>query len=78
MQAILTQKYLVYFKEKWSRTAGKDPLLGHVDGFQIDPNLPEGQRVPMRRAFVIPFLMNHKSSSAERRCYTDEKFSFHP
>ena len=28
---------LVYLKEKWCRTAGKDPLLGHVDDFQIDP-----------------------------------------
>ena len=38
VQAIFSQEYLVYFKEKWCRTAGKDPPLGHVDGFQIGPS----------------------------------------
>lgn len=28
----------MYFKKKWCRTAGKDPLFGPVDSFQIDPN----------------------------------------
>ena len=31
----------------------------------------------MRRAFVISFLINHKSSSAARRCSCNEKSSFH-
>ena len=31
----------------------------------------------MRRAFVISFLINHKSSSATRRCSCNEKSSFH-
>ena len=35
-------------------------------------NLPVGQGVPMRRAFVISFLVNHKSNSAERRCFPDD------
>ena len=39
VQAIFSQEYLVYFKEKWCRTAGKDPPLGHVDGFQIGPSI---------------------------------------
>ena len=30
--------------------------------------LSQGHRVPMRRAFVISFLINHKSNSAVRRC----------
>ena len=30
------QEYLLYFKEKWCRTAETDPLLGDVDGFRID------------------------------------------
>ncbi len=34
-----SQEYLLYFKEKWCRTAGKAPLFGHVDGFQIVPRL---------------------------------------
>ena len=37
-QAIFSQEYLLYFKEKWCNTAEKDPLFGLVDGFQIDPN----------------------------------------
>ena len=37
MQAIFSQEYLLYFKEKWRGTAGKDLLFGHIDGFQIDP-----------------------------------------
>ena len=28
----------MYCKEKWRTAGGKDPLFGHVDGFQIDPN----------------------------------------
>ena len=36
-EAIFSQEYFVYCKEKW-RTAGeKGPLFGRVDGFQIDP-----------------------------------------
>ena len=27
----------MYCKEKWRTAGGKDPLFGHVDGFQIDP-----------------------------------------
>ena len=38
-----SQKYLLYFKEKWCPAAGKDPLLGHVDCFQIDPNILVGE-----------------------------------
>ena len=26
-------------KGKWRTAGGKDPLFGHVDGFQIDPRL---------------------------------------
>ena len=29
----------MYCKEKWRTAGGKDPLLGRVDGFQIDPNV---------------------------------------
>ncbi len=32
------QEYLLYLKEKWGRTAGKESLCRHADGFQIDPN----------------------------------------
>ena len=39
MQAIFSQEYLLYFKEKWRGTAGKDLLFGHIDGFQIDPSI---------------------------------------
>jgi hypothetical protein len=28
----------VYYKGKWCTAGGKDPLFGHVDGFQIGPN----------------------------------------
>ena len=28
----------MYCKEKWRTAGGKDPLLGRVDGFQIDPS----------------------------------------
>ena len=28
----------MYYKGKWCTAGGKDPLFGHVDGFQIDPN----------------------------------------
>ncbi|MFQ9103226.1 MAG: hypothetical protein ACLR40_04625 [Oscillospiraceae bacterium] len=28
----------MYCKEKWRTAGGKDPLFGHVDGFQIGPN----------------------------------------
>ena len=31
----------MYYKGKWCTASGKDPLFGHVDGFQIDPNLPQ-------------------------------------
>ena len=31
----------MYYKGKWCTAGGKDPLFGHVDGFQIDPNLPQ-------------------------------------
>jgi len=27
----------VYYKGKWCTAGGKDPLFGHVDGFQIGP-----------------------------------------
>ena len=27
----------MYYKGKWCTAGGKDPLFGHVDGFQIDP-----------------------------------------
>ena len=29
----------MYCKEKWRTAGGKDPLFGHVDGFQIDPKI---------------------------------------
>ena len=29
----------MYCKEKWCTADGKDPLLGRVDGFQIDPKI---------------------------------------
>ena len=29
----------MYYKGKWCTTGGKDPLFGHVDGFQIDPKI---------------------------------------
>ena len=29
----------MYCKEKWRTAGGKDPLLGRVDGFQIDPKI---------------------------------------
>ena len=35
MQAIFSQECLLYFKSN-------DPLLRHVDGFQIDPNKNSG------------------------------------
>ena len=28
----------MYYKGQWCTAGGKDPLFGHVDGFQIDPN----------------------------------------
>jgi len=37
-EAIFPQEYFVYYKGKWCTAGGKDPLFGHVDGFQIDPN----------------------------------------
>ena len=39
MQAIFPQEYLLYFKGKWCRRAGKDPLFGRVGCFQICPKL---------------------------------------
>ena len=27
----------MYYKGKWCTAGGKDPLFGHVDGFQIGP-----------------------------------------
>ena len=38
-EAIFSQEYFVYCKEKWRTAGGKDPLFGHVDGFQIDPKI---------------------------------------
>ena len=35
-EAIFPQEYFVYYKGKWCTAGGKDPLFGHVDGFQID------------------------------------------
>jgi len=29
----------VYYKGKWCTAGGKDPLFGHVDGFQIGPKM---------------------------------------
>ena len=29
----------MYYKGKWCTAGGKDPLFGHVDGFQIDPKI---------------------------------------
>ena len=37
-EAIFPQEYFVYYKGKWCTAGGKDPLFGHVDGFQIGPN----------------------------------------
>ena len=37
-EVIFPQEYFVYCKEKWRTAGGKDPLFGHVDGFQIGPN----------------------------------------
>ena len=45
-EAIFPQEYFVYYKGKWCTAGGKDPLFGHVDGFQIDPKKgrhPRGQ-----------------------------------
>ena len=36
-EAIFPQEYFVYYKGKWCTAGGKDPLFGHVDGFQIGP-----------------------------------------
>ena len=33
------QEYSAYCKKKWCPAGGKDPLIGRVDGFQIDPNM---------------------------------------
>ena len=50
-EAIFPQEYFVYYKGKWCTAGGKDPLFGHVDGFQIDPkifkkdfNCPKGMK----------------------------------
>ena len=41
-EAIFPQEYFVYYKGKWCTAGGKDPLFGHVDGFQIGPKLQAG------------------------------------
>ena len=38
-EAIFLREYFVYYKGKWCTAGGKDPLFGHVDGFQIDPKI---------------------------------------
>ena len=38
-EAIFPREYFVYCKEKWRTAGGKDPLLGHVDGFRRDPRV---------------------------------------
>ena len=38
-EAIFPQEYFVYYKGKWCTAGGKDPLFGHVDGFQIGPKM---------------------------------------
>ncbi|MEE0381988.1 MAG: hypothetical protein UDN35_06365, partial [Oscillospiraceae bacterium] len=38
-EAIFPQEYFVYYKGKWCTAGGKDPLFGHVDGFQIGPKI---------------------------------------
>ena len=45
-EAIFPQEYFVYCKEKWRTADGKDPLFGHVDGFQIDPKKPRREKPP--------------------------------
>ncbi len=49
----------MYYKGKWCTAGGKDPLFGHVDGFQIDPkifkkgfNCPKGKEFSIKRTEV--------------------------
>ena len=60
----------MYYKGKWCTAGGKDPLFGHVDGFQIDPKILKKILIARRArssyetCFVISFLINHKTGSA--------------
>ena len=36
-QSVFPQEYWMYFKGKRSRTAEKEPLIGYIVGFRIDP-----------------------------------------
>ena len=57
MQAIFSQEYPAYCKEKWCRTAEKGPLFGRVDGFQIDPNaITKKERLNMIEQDTIRLL----------------------
>ena len=44
-EAIFPQEYFVYYKGKWCTAGGKDPLFGHVDGFQIGPKKDFNQEI---------------------------------
>jgi len=67
----------VYYKGKWCTGGGKDPLFGHVDGFQIGPKIFKKDFNCLKgilfyeTCFVISFLINHKTGSAVRRCLPD-------
>ncbi|MEE1455739.1 MAG: hypothetical protein UF383_00955, partial [Oscillospiraceae bacterium] len=54
------QEYFVYYKGKWCTAGGKDPLFGHVDGFQIDPKRIRSffslTNIPGSRRMIANFL----------------------
>ena len=43
----------MYCKEKWRTAGGKDPLFGHVDGFQIGPKIFFKILIGVQYEFVV-------------------------
>ena len=55
----------MYCKEKWRTAGGKDPLFGHVDGFQIDP---KGNTAQFSKESQQKIMCKIKVSKPEEYC----------
>ena len=66
----------MYYKGKWCTAGGKDPLFGHVDGFQIDPNNYGGKDMMYRTELLEEITIENATVKINAKIEEMEKESY--
>ena len=68
----------MYYKGKWCTAGGKDPLFGHVDGFQIDPKFRESKHKKCRGFNQLPGKWRYDIPSEKSRFRCNKMYTNAP